>query len=302
MVPANFTDLQFNSREPAADWAMVIEHGGAALGSPEKMPAFREVLTDEEITTPGRVSQGDSGRAPRPGWSAQPVPAAQHHQGVPGGRGGVEEQLRRARRRGRLGERDRVREALRQARPAGWLELVQSLEDGDSDLDKIEVGGKYVLHTDERNTSILTAGSKFEFPVDDGDEEWLPYLAFGRILNDRWTFQGHGRAKLPFDDFGDGSFEVAGIMHWTHSPWPRNLFPGLEVVADIPFDRGNGPDRSDFAAVSIIPQTRIGLTKGGHVALNLGVEIPVNETDRFDYVAQMSLLWDFADGPFWMGW
>jgi hypothetical protein len=32
VVPANFTDPLFNSREPAADWAMVIQHGGAASG------------------------------------------------------------------------------------------------------------------------------------------------------------------------------------------------------------------------------------------------------------------------------
>jgi hypothetical protein len=38
------------------------------------------------------------------------------------------------------------------------------------------------------------------------------------------------------------------------------------------------------------------------VALNFGVQIPVNERDRFDSVLQMNLLWDFADGPFWQGW
>ena len=79
------------------------------------------------------------------------------------------------------------------------------------------------------------------------------------------------------------------------------VFPGLEVVADIPFERGDGPGKSDFAEVSIIPQARIGLKKDGHNALNFGVEVPVNETDRFDYVAQMNLLWDFADGPSWKG-
>ena len=64
------------------------------------------------------------------------------------------------------------------------------------------------------------------------------------------------------------------------------VLPGLEVVADIPFERGDGPGKSDFAEVSIIPKARIGLKKGGHIALNFGVEVPVNETDRFDYVAR----------------
>src|SRR6056297_3642335 len=51
VVPANFKDPLFNSREPGEDWEMVIEHGGAALGLSDKMPAFGDVLTEREIET-----------------------------------------------------------------------------------------------------------------------------------------------------------------------------------------------------------------------------------------------------------
>ena len=47
--PANFTDPLFNSREPAVDWEMVVEHGGAVLGRSEMMPDFGDVLTQHEI-------------------------------------------------------------------------------------------------------------------------------------------------------------------------------------------------------------------------------------------------------------
>ncbi len=298
VVPANFKDPLFNSREPGEDWEMVIEHGGAALGLSDKMPAFGDVLTEREIETLVHYLKAVPGEHDYPDgalnlflplntikafpedevvWKSDYV--------VRDGNNVWENVIELEK---RVGHRGQV-----------LVELVQSVEDGDSDLDKIEVGGKYVLHTNDTNTAITTAGAKLEFPVHGGEEEFLPYLAFGRILNPDFIFQGHTRAKLPIDDFGDGSFEVAGIVHWTHSPWPRNVFPGLEVVADIPFDRPSG---ADFAEVSIIPQTRIGLTKGGHVALNIGVQIPVTDRDRFDYVAQMNLLWDFADGPFWQGW
>jgi hypothetical protein len=36
--------------------------------------------------------------------------------------------------------------------------------------------------------------------------------------------------------------------------------------------------------------------------MNLGVEVPLNDTDRFDWRGYMYLIWDFADGPFYAGW
>lgn len=273
--PANFTDPLFNSREPAADWAMVIEHGGAALGLSNAMPAFGEVLTEREIERMVDYLKSIPGEHDYPDGALNLFLPLNTIKAFPEDevvwksdyvtQDGADVWQNVVELEKRIGKRGQV-----------LAELVHSVEGDDSDLDKIELGGKYVVHTNDHNTSIATVGAKMEFPVNGGDEEFLPYLAFGRILNSQFTFQGHTRAKLPFDDFGDGSLEVAGIMHWTHSPWPRNVFPGLEVVADIPFDRGDGPNRTDFAAVSVIPQARIGLTKGGHVALNFGVKIPVN--------------------------
>jgi mono/diheme cytochrome c family protein len=49
VTPADFSDPLFNSREPAADWQMVIKYGGHALGLAEQMPAQGEALSDEQI-------------------------------------------------------------------------------------------------------------------------------------------------------------------------------------------------------------------------------------------------------------
>ena len=90
--------------------------------------------------------------------------------------------------------------------------------------------------------------------------------------------------------------ELAGIVHWVHSPWPRRVFPALEVVAEQPFRSRNGD--LEWTAM---PQVRIGLTRGGHVALNLGVEFPLSSQD-WDTRVYATLLWDFADGSFFQGW
>jgi hypothetical protein len=84
-----------------------------------------------------------------------------------------------------------------------------------------------------------------------------------------------------------------------HTPWPRSVFPALEMVAEVPFDTASGEDSVQW---SILPQARIGISKRGHVALNVGVELPLNERDRYDWQAYVYLIWDFADGGFFEAW
>ena len=47
--PPDFTESQFASREPAADWAGVVSHGGPLRGFDRLMPAFGDALSREEI-------------------------------------------------------------------------------------------------------------------------------------------------------------------------------------------------------------------------------------------------------------
>ena len=49
VVPANFSDALFNSREPSSDWKIVVTEGGPALGFSAAMPAFGASLTEQEI-------------------------------------------------------------------------------------------------------------------------------------------------------------------------------------------------------------------------------------------------------------
>ena len=137
-------------------------------------------------------------------------------------------------------------------------------------------------------------------PLNSGEHwEFLPYLAMGKVLNDDWIFQGSARLKMDVEDSDHSSAEFAGIVHWVHTTWPRNVFPALEVVAEVPFETGPGEDSIQW---SLLPQARIGISKRGHVAVNVGVELPVNERDRYDWRAYVYLIWDFADGGFFEAW
>ncbi len=302
VVPANFTDALFNSREPTGDFFMVIKHGGAAFGLAEQMPAFGESLSDAEIEELVAYVKTLAGPHDYPPGDLNLYLPLNTKKAFP------EDELVWKGEFQNDGGRERFTQTLEVERRIGTrsqllLELSHRVDDGDGEFKSIEFGAKHVLHHDLDSGFIATLAGVVEVPFDSDDSvEMLPYLALGKILNDEWTLQGSVRAKLPVDNVGDGEMEISGIAHWVHTPWSRAVFPGLEFTTEIPLDRGNGTDGTDFSHWSVTPQVRIGLTRGGHVALNLGVELPLNETGRYDWRGLAYLIWDFADGPFWSGW
>lgn len=294
VLPADFSDPLFNSREPSEDWQLVIKYGGHSLGLSEKMPAQKEALSDEQIEAVAAYlkSAADTSGFP-PGEMNLMLPirtkkAFPEDEFVYVGRytdkpgeNAYKQVLEIEKRFGKAGQ--------------GILELVHESEGPVSELAEVEIGYKQALSFSISH--ILSAAAVWAIPVEaQGDGELQTYLAYGRVLSPSWIFQSSLRFKFPFEHFNDGEYELSAIAHYTHSPWPRNVFPALEVVATKPFRSANGD--LEWTAM---PQLRFGLTRGGHVALNLGVEIPLSDQswDRRYYV---TLLWDFADGSFFKGW
>jgi hypothetical protein len=91
--------------------------------------------------------------------------------------------------------------------------------------------------------------------------------------------------------------ELAGIVHYLWTVRRQAVFPALEVTATVPFEADGG----DSVQWTALPQVRVGLTRGGHVALNLGVEFPLSD-QSWNTRYHLNLLWDFADGSFFKGW
>ena len=294
VTPADFSDPLFNSREPAADWYMVIKHGGHAMGLAEQMPAQGEALSEEQIgdVTAYLKSLVDTSAYP-PGEMNLMLPirtkkAFPEDEVVYVGRytdqdgdNAYKQVLEFEKRIGKAGQ--------------GILELVHESEGSINELAEVELGYKHALSFS--SSHILSAAAVLAFPVEaDGDGELQTYLAYGKLLSPSWIFQSSLRLKFPFDGANDGEAELAGIVHYVHSPWPRRVFPALEVVATNPFRSSNGD-----LEWTVMPQVRIGLTRGGHVALNLGVEVPLSD-QPWSQRYYLTLLWDFADGSFFQGW
>jgi hypothetical protein len=180
----------------------------------------------------------------------------------------------------------------------GVVEVIHEDDGTDAEITEVEVGAKTVLHWNLARRSILSGAVVVAFPTDgDASDEVIPYLAYGRLFDERWMFQSSARLILPVDDVDTGEAEFAGVMHYRWTKWPRRVFPALEFTAAVPFEDDGG----DSVQWTVVPQLRFGLTRGAHVALSLGAEIPLSD-QPYDTRWHLSLLWDFADGSFFKGW
>ena len=294
VVPADFSDALFNSREPAGDWEMVIKYGGAALGLAEQMPAHEQVLSDDDIADVTAYAKTLANTIEYPPGEMNLMLPVRTKKAFP-----EDEVVYKGRYTPQDGD-DALKNVVEFEKRVGKrgqiiVELVHNAEGSFKELSEAEVGYKQAISFSKSH--VLSAAAVVAIPVEaDGDGELQTYLAYGRELSPLWTLQSSLRLKFPFDSSSDGSMELAGIVHYTHSPWPRRVFPALEVIAETPFDS----DEGDLEWTAL-PQVRIGLTRGGHVALNLGVELPLSDQD-WDERYHLTLLWDFADGGFFKGW
>ena len=292
--PADLSDPLFNSREPALDWELVVKHGGRALGLSEQMPAWGSAFTDAEIAAlVAYVKTLAPGSERYPPGELNLMLPIRTQKAFP-----EDEVVWKSRLEDRDGE-DVWRNVLEVEkrfgrRGQGILELIE--EEGE--LTEVEVGWKHALTWSLERGYLLSGGAKLAMPTEgDASEELIPFLAWAQELSPKSTFQASARAVLPVDDVDAGALELAGIVHYTWSDLPQRVFPALEATATAPFESGDG-DRVQF---TVVPQVRIGLTRGGHVALSLGAEIPLSDQD-YDWRAHLTLLWDFADGGFFKGW
>ena len=295
VVPADLSDPLFNSREPAGDWEMVVKHGGDAMGLAAQMPPHKEALTDEQVENVVAYVKSIVDTSAFPPGEMNLFLPTRTKKAFP-----EDEVVYKGRMTPEAGQDayKNVLEIEKRVGKAGQVvvELVHENNAARNELTEIEAGYKQALSWSERY--VLSGAVIVAKPVDsaDGDGELQTYLAYGTELSPRWILQSSLRLKFPFEGASDGAAELAGIVHYVHSPWARRVFPALEVVAERPFRTSNGD--LEWAA---LPQVRIGLTKGGHVALNLGVELPLSD-QAWDERYYITLLWDFADGGFFKGW
>ncbi len=310
ILPANFTDSLFSSREPAKDWFLVVKEGGAAKGFSNMMPAFKEVLSDIQIKKVISYIKTLAGKHEYPSGDMNFILPIRTKKAFP-----EDEVVWKLRFQddANNSNRDQIRNVIEIEkrifkRTQLSLELSHKIDDGvdngHGNFDQIEPGIKHVIYENPSQQVITSVGALLAIKTEESNSsnEFIPYIAAAKRLTDTLTVQGTARSTLPLEKFSDGNVELSSVIHWSPSPWPRSLHPGMEVVASFPIDRGTGITRKSFSQLSLIPQAQISLNKRGNILLNFGTEIPLNDTNRYDYRGYVYLVWDFADGGLLDGW
>jgi len=297
--PADLSDPLFNSREPAEDWQIVVTHGGPALGLSATMPAQLGALQEEEIRNVVAYA-----KTLAPGSDRYPPGELNFFLPVRTKKAFPEDEVVL---KGRFTDAEEGENPWRAVleiekrfgkRSMGVLEVVYEDDGTNSEVSMVEAGAKTVLHWNLEQRSILSGALIYALATqDDVSDEVISYLAYGKQLSDRATLQSSGRVILPVDDTSDGEVELAGVVHYLWTVNRRAVFPALEVTATMPFDSGD----DDSVQWTVLPQVRVGLTRGGHVALNAGIEFPLSD-QSYETRYHIVLLWDFADGSFFKGW
>jgi hypothetical protein len=294
--PADLTDPLFNSREPAADWELVVSHGGARLGLSNQMPAY-DFLVAEHVTAlvahlktfaeTDRYPPGDLNYL-RPIDVIKPFPEDEalllyRYEDDPDAGIGRRTTLYWARRFG--------------TRYQGEVKAAYAERGSGGEWDEVELGFKAAVYSDLERALLVGTGLEVAIPIEDDDapEEAIPYVSLAKGLGPSFTAQATLRSHLPTDGIDEGDVKLSGVVHWMRSPWPRSWAPGLEGTVTRPFHG------DDDVEATVIPQIYVGMSKGGHVALAVGVELPVTGLD-YDYRIRSFVLWDIADGPLWRGW
>lgn len=310
----DFTDCNFASREPDADWVAVAHDGGPVRGFSRMMPAFGGMLGPQELQRAMeyiRTLCGDDDwprgelNFPRALLTekAYPEDEAVWEVNTPleGGTGSVMNTLVWEQRFG-------VRTQIEVLVPFG-LQQRGGSEPGADDwiggMGDLTLGVKHVLHHSLERGSILAVAGEVKLPT--GKEEdgfgsghtvWETFVSYGQALPLESFLQFQGVLELPAtsDAPDEGVLRAALGRTFTSGQWGRAWSPMVEVQGKRELESGGewGWD--------LVPQLQVTLNTRQHVMVNLGVLLPLTDADMRRTRLHFYILWDWFDGGFFEGW
>ena len=306
----DFTSCSFATREPDADWIAVTHQGGPTRGFDETMPAFGDAIPVDRLQAVIDYVRGfcaESGwprgelNLPRPlvTEKAYPEDEAVLTTGVnvedPGG---VVGELLYERRIGRVSQVEiKIPVGVRESSPAG---------DWNGGLGDVSVGFKRAMFHSLQSGSIFSLGGEVKIPT--GDEEKgfgkgttiiEPFLTFGQILPGNMFLHAQGVVELSTQpSVAEHEVVWRAVLGWSWSQgrWGRTWSPMVEVLGDVQLRNGS------TAHWDVVPQLQVTLNTRQHVMLNIGVRLPVNDTNTRPTRLMVYILWDWFDGGFFQGW
>lgn len=303
--PVAFDDCG-TTAEPSEHWQRVVRDGGASVGLSPVMPAFEGAFTADEIESVVAYLRTFCASADRfpPGDLnfRRPLKTGKAYPEV--------ETVLRASHTPRSGEKETELEILIEKRlgPRFQYELAlpfraQASGGDGTGIGDIEVEGKYVLGFDAARRFIVSGGLGATLPtgskskgLGSGTAAIEPFVAVGKAFGGgRTILQARLATGQPFDR-AKADPDVAWAMALSRALGPpRNAWtPAVEWVGVHNTKTGGNES-------SLWIETSKPFNKLGHVIGSFGVQIPLRPQGKGARL-EAYLLWDFGDGPVWVGW
>jgi hypothetical protein len=313
----DFTDCSFASREPDADWIAVAHQGGPVRGFSELMPAFGDALSFEELELIVNYIRNFCGNPEWPAGELNLPRSLVTEKAYPEdeavyslaadveGLAGVSNKIIYEK---RFGARNQFELTI----PFGWREQdVTGTEEAPAGnwvggLGDMALGVKRAFFHNGRTGTILSATGEIVIPTGDrekgfgkGTTVFEPFVSFGQILPSEFFFQSQAGFELPVDTdraaqeafwrFSLGRTFTSGQFGRSWSPICEFLaVREIETDAQVQWD--------------LVPQMQVTLNRRQHIMANVGVRLPLTDSDVRDTQLLFYLLWDWFDGGFFEGW
>ena len=305
----DFTDCGFATREPDADWLAITYAGGPVRAFHRMMPAFGAALTEQElqqtldyIRTFCRDKSWPRGELNLPRAlvteKAYPEDEVVFTTDIAlEGRAAIMNEFVYEK---RLGARSQYEVAI----PFGVVE--RSEGDWTGGMGDIALGFKRALLHSVASGTIFSGS--FEMIVPTGDEDdglgsgtviLEPFLTFGQLLPAAAFLQLQAGVELPLDrnrKREEGFWRGALGKSFSEGRWGRTWSPMVELLGAREFVAG-APTLWD-----VVPQVQVTLSTRQHIMANVGVRVPINQTQTRSAQMWIYLLWDWFDGGLLQGW
>ncbi len=314
ILPPDFTESVFASREPSADWAGVVTYGGPLRGFDRLMPAFGDALSREEIDLILEYVQTlyEDKSWPRGEFNLplalgteKAFPEDETLLKTTVSTGDAGSVMNKFIYEKRFGSRTQIEIVA----PFGWKETtaeVGGLSEWAGGIGDLAIGLKRVLFHDLGSGSIVSFTAETILPTGNeaqgfgkGYTVFEPFLTYGQFLPFDAFVQIQTGVELPTDTEkgeNEGLFRVAlGKTFTTGGEWGRAFSPMVEFLGAKELEGGT-------AVWDIMPEVHFTLNQRQHIMANVGIRLPLTETEGRDPQIIFLLLWDWFDGGLLEGW
>jgi hypothetical protein len=304
----DFTGCDQTSPEVEANWWAIIHDGGQARGFSRIMPAFRDLLTPEQITSLVKYIRGlckdpawASGELnfPRPLVTEKAFPESEWVMSSGVNTGSPHDSTTTLTYERRISARNQIEVAIPFAvahEPSGGSRT------GIGDLG---FGFKHVIFSNV--STIFSAQGEVVTPTGNADAGlgggvtvFEGFGALGQRIGNASFVQAQAGAEFPTDTqkAPRAMFARMAVGHMLRQDagLGRMWVPMMELVADRDFEDGANTN------VDVVPEMQVTLNRRQHIRLGTGLQIPVTNRDGRSKQFMFYVLWDWFDGGFFDGW